>query len=404
MATVTKRPWTYKGVTKEAWAVRYLDPATGKRPSKQFDTKKEADAFKRKVEREIEDGVHTIDAEAMTVAAVADAFLVYSEERYRSGTIGKSRFDRFRCVTNRYVKPHFKAARFRDMKLTDVEAFYASMTAAGLAPITSRENVIVLRMMERYARRRGMLKTQPVTDALHEIKGTARNRVRTFTADEVTQLLATADTRQRAGKARPHAMMRCMVNVAAFCGLRMGEIMGLTLDNLDLEKRVIHVRHSLTQWDLLKGPKTSSGVRDVPLPQHVVTMLSDWITTYYVEEKRGLIFRTMFGGMINAQNYMATFHALLKRAGIYVADNPFRFHALRHFTASWMQHNGLPMADIAKLLGHSSFDVTLQVYVHSVVAPHMQHDLIERMVTQMPALADARVTQSPGNGGLLRAK
>jgi integrase len=391
MASVSKRRWKKPdGSTAEAWAVRYRDPHTGRRPCKTFELKKDADAFRRKVEREIEDGSHTADFDAATVRKVGDAFVDDAEERHRAGTIGRSRLDRFRTVNRRYVASFFGDKRFRDVTLADVESFYTDMTRRhGLAPITARENVVVLRMMERYARRRGHMKAQPVTDALAEIRASGRKRVRTFTADEMAKVLATAAARAPGCKPRPAAMMECMVNVAAFCGLRMGEILGLTIENVDLERRVLRVRHSLTQYGLLKGPKTSAGVRDVPLPRHVEALLTSWLSRFYVANDRRLVFRTATGGALSAQNYRVTWHALLKRAGVHVADDPHHFHALRHFTASWMIENGLPLTTVAALLGHSAFDVTLQVYAHPVVAPHMQHEAIERMVASMPTLADA---------------
>lgn len=189
-------------------------------------------------------------------------------------------------------------------------------------------------------------------------------------------------------------MMRCLVNVAAFCGLRMGELRGLTLDHVDLDGRLLHVRHSLTQYDLHKGPKTSAGNRDVPMPAHVAEMLREWIATWYVPNDRRLIFRTSTGGNLSAQNYRLTWFALLKRAGLHHEDQPHHFHALRHFTTSWLLRNNLPLPDIADLLGHESFDVTLQVYAHPTVSPHMRHEVIERLVTQLPKMTDAREPQS----------
>lgn len=394
MASVSKRRWTHNGVTKEKWVVRYHDPATGKRPSRQFELKKVAEAFMRKVEREIEDGTHTIAADKATVAAIADAFIADAEDKHRAGRLGRSRLDRFRTVARRYVTPAFGEKCFADVTVGEVEALYNRMTGAqGLAPITARENIVVLRMMERFARKRHNLRVQPVTEALADIKGAPRRRVRTFTPEEVSKLLATADVRAPGAKGRTHAMMRCLVNLGAFCGLRMGELLGLTRDHVDLDQRVIRVRHSLTQYGLLKGPKTRAGVRDVPLPGHVAVLVADWIATWFVPNERDLIFRTQTGGAIAAQNYRVSWHALLRRAGLHHEDDPHHFHALRHFTTSWMLANNLPLPDIAQLLGHESFDVTLQVYAHPVVAPHMRHDAIERMVTQLPAAPDATAPQ-----------
>src|SRR5579862_5410584 len=60
MATVTKRTWEHQGKTKAAWSVRYFD-RTGSRRGKTFELKKDADAYRRKVENEVEAGMHIAD-------------------------------------------------------------------------------------------------------------------------------------------------------------------------------------------------------------------------------------------------------------------------------------------------------------------------------------------------------
>ena len=206
MATVTKRRWTHNGVTKEAWLVRYVDPATGKRPGKTFELKKEADAFKRKVEREIEDGVHVAKSEAATVADVAEQFLTEQEAKHAAGRLGRSRLEGFKSSVRRHISPRLGDKRFADLRPVDVEDFYAALVGpCGLAPVTAREHVVVLRMIERVARKRHALRAQPVTEALAEIKGAGRTRVRTFSPEEVSRLLAEAENRGAGCKPRPRS-------------------------------------------------------------------------------------------------------------------------------------------------------------------------------------------------------
>lgn len=393
MATVSKRKWTHNGVTSEAWVVRYVDEK-GVRRSKQFDHKKVADAFRQKVERETFAGTHVPDAEAETVEALSRAYLVQVEERHRDGRIGRARRDRLRLVVEKNVIPHLGPRRFRDLRAVDVERFFTTLTGAGgLAPHTARDRIQDFKLIEVFARKRGALKSQPVADALTDLRGIARPKIRTFTADEVGALLQAAGAHRRHAKVRASAFLHLAVNLAAFCGLRLGEIRGLTASAIDFDARLIRVRHSLTNHDVLKGPKTIAGIRDIPLPGHIAGLLREWLATHAVIDPRGLIFRTASGGDIDNGNLHYSWRALLKTVGLDHADRPFHFHALRHFCASWMIENGLPLTDVAALLGHSKFDMTLQVYAHSVVKPAMRHDAIERMVAQLPGRDGATVTQ-----------
>ncbi|SNT06255.1 Site-specific recombinase XerD [Sphingomonas laterariae] len=386
MASVSKRAWTHNGVKKEAWAVRYHDEK-GVRRSKQFDQKKAADAFKRKVEREIEDGTHTPDGDSDTVDAVSREFVRHTEMRWRDGRIGRGRYEHLNRLVEANVVPILGRIRFRDLKASDVEGFYRDLVAKGLAPFTARSRVLDFAEVEKFARRRGHLKTQPVRDALAELRGIPRPRIRTFTSDEAARLLRVAGAHRPHAKVRFCAMMNLFVNLAAFCGMRQGEILGLTTASIDPERRIIRVRHNLTCYDELKGPKTASGVRDIPMPSHIIDLLDVWMRDHYVEDPRSLIFRTPKGTRIDAGNIHYSWRRLLEQAGLDHDDRPFHFHALRHFAASWMIANGLPVTDVAGLLGHCKFDTTLQVYAHSVLRPALRHETMERMVAALPSPA-----------------
>ena len=66
-------------------------------------------------------------------------------------------------------------------------------------------------------------------------------------------------------------------------------------------------------------------------------------------------------------------HELVKRAGL----RPFRFHDLRHATATYMLSEGIPLKVIQRVLGHSQIAVTANTYAH--VMPELQGDAAERV-------------------------
>lgn len=108
-------------------------------------------------------------------------------------------------------------------------------------------------------------------------------------------------------------MTKCLVHLAAFCGLRYGEILGLTIGAVDFEQRILRIRHSLTAWDGLKGPKTNSGQSDVPLPAHVADLIRAWMQDYYVPNNRELLFRTTLGQKITLATFQKGYWMLLLR-------------------------------------------------------------------------------------------
>lgn len=94
MASVTKRRWKkLDGSIGEAWQVRYLDPATGTAPAKTFKLKKEADAFKRKVETELSEGARIARRATRTVSELIEEYLLHADERAAKGQVSQAHVD-----------------------------------------------------------------------------------------------------------------------------------------------------------------------------------------------------------------------------------------------------------------------------------------------------------------------
>lgn len=384
MASVSKRTWTYKGAEKTAWIVRYKDSA-GRHRQQTFPRKKDADAAAYEVETRQKAGGLLAKEARLPIRRIALEYMGLVEAKERDGRIGINRRRSLSSCFRISIVPHIGDLIMDDLTPARVEQLYQDLQAKdGLAVRTAKDRIYNLQLLEQFAIKRGYATKAPVTQALKDLRGTRPSRVRTFNADEVAHLLRVVSARGHNFKARSAAMIECMVNVAAFCGLRYGEIMALSVECIDLERRMIKVRQSLLFNDTLKGPKTAAGVRDIPMPQRVIDLLSAWLTRWYVRNDRGLLFRTPKGTIVSQANFHRQWTYLMARAGLDNGER-FHFHALRHFCASWMIENGLPVTDVAALLGHSKFDMTLQVYAHPVVRPSLRHDAIDRMVAAMPA-------------------
>lgn len=392
MASVSKRNWTYKGVQKSAFEVRYFEG--GKQRSKSFARKKDADEFKRKVEREIHEGVHLPASEVIPIAEVAETYLRHCEDRLRDGRIGRVRYDVLCTSVRRSIITHLGARTFQNLAAHEVEAFYTHMVREeGLAPRTARDRVYMLKEIETLALKRGFAKRAPVSEGLKELKGIPSSRIKTFSAADVGRILGAIEGKRYIKSPRTTDLLHCACHLAAFCGLRFGEIMGLTLDSVSFERRILRIRTSLTRHDELKGPKTRAGIRDVPLPDQIADLIRGYIRDHYIENDRRLIFRSRTGTKIYSANFhVKLWQPLLERAGL-GAEDRYHFHALRHFAASWMIEHGLPVTDVAMLLGHSKFDMTLQVYAHPIVGGSRRHDVMQAMASAIPVAATPRLSQ-----------
>ena len=174
--------------------------------------------------------------------------------------------------------------------------------------------------------------------------------------------------------------------------------MGLTWEHVDFENNELLVRHSLDQLGNHRPTKTQAGMRDVPMPRLVADALRDWQKTWRPNDG-GFVFRGKRGVQIKSPNFHANYwHPALRAAKLPEFDDKgrrFHFHALRHLCSSMMIAGGIPIMDTARLLGHNSFDETLQTYAHPVFVAAQRHAHLERISDQlrnMPVGNDARVT------------
>jgi integrase len=400
MASVSKRSWTHQGEQKTAWVVRHVDRA-GVHRQRTFAKKKDADLFRSQIETEKVGRSLGTYVDRKTIAAVAREFLLAEEARVRDGRLTRGGLKNIRMALDLSIEPRIGAQRLDELKAADVEDLYADLVRDGLAPSTARCRMQVLHRLAVFGERRGYARGNVVLEALKSLRGVSAAPIDTFVPQDIVQLLRTADTQGFGQHRRSWLMTRCIVSLAAFCGLRQGEILGLTVAHLDLAGRAIAVRQSLSPTDGLKAPKTQAGFRDVPMPQHVADMIADWLEDGYTPNPRQLLFIAGMGGRSSGVPLSgASFRSghwlpLLARAGFTAATSAqeagrargkhIHFHALRHFAASWMIANQMPLPDVAALLGHKRFDLTLQVYAHPIVTGARRVEAFDQMASKLLA-------------------
>ncbi|KQT50078.1 hypothetical protein ASG52_08405 [Methylobacterium sp. Leaf456] len=401
MASVAKRKWTNaKGEQKENWEVLYKEG--GKHRSQTFKLKRHADAFKRKVENELHEGTHVASADGVTLDAAAADFERHLEDRMISGALGKQTARNYRGHLRNHVLPTFGRHKFHEIRPVEVHDWFRGLmkngmkkrglglgaAGGGLSGQFARRSLNVLSIFFRWGIPRSYAKTNPCIAGLAMLGGVRKSKIETFTREDVVAILRAVETRAWKHHDSTHAILKCSVHLAVFCGLRIGEIMGLTRPNVMLDAGIIQARHSLTCDDELKGPKSKSGIRDVPMPPHLVLLLREYLAKHHIPNRPDLVFRTRSAkdGGEPAQIVFGVFranswHPLLARSG--VTSGAPHFHALRHFAASLMIDEGLPLTEVASLMGHSTFDMTLQVYAHPLVNGHRRRAACDAIANSM---------------------
>ncbi|GGS01712.1 hypothetical protein GCM10010269_45770 [Streptomyces humidus] len=182
---------------------------------------------------------------------------------------------------------------------------------------------------------------------------------------------------------------QAMVSVGSGCGLRQGEIIGLSEDAVHLDGDTLRVT---TQVKLIRGvavfaPPKGNKERDVPLPTSVASALRQhmknhppvgiklpWGRPDGPLTERRLIFTNTVGGIVWRSNFnFYEWKRALAAAGLiptpeagkpYASARQHGMHALRHFYASVLLDAGESIKAVSEYLGHADPAMTLRVYAH----------------------------------------
>ena len=159
---------------------------------------------------------------------------------------------------------------------------------------------------------------------------------------------------------------KALFEVLFFCGLRRGELRGLSWDNIDFFNHELSVVKNVVQEGesgdyIVTTPKTRTSVRTLPVPERVMNDLHE----LYLQEKKQYGFTNkwyVFGDKEPLSANILRHHKndYTREAGV----KQIRIHDFRHSCASVLINNGASIMVVAKFLGHAKIDETLNTYSH----------------------------------------
>ncbi len=159
------------------------------------------------------------------------------------------------------------------------------------------------------------------------------------------------------------------VLLCLYTGLRIGELLALTWDDIDFAAGVLSVTRSCHDgwseagfYQIVEAPKTGSSTRLIPLPKQLLCILKR------LKKEGGGPY--VIGGKdpTPVRSYQRTFELLQKKLHI-----PHRrFHVLRHTFATRALECGMDVKTLSEILGHKNPTVTLNRYVHSLMEHKQQ--------------------------------
>lgn len=297
---------------------------------------------------------------------------VRQEYRFQLQEIAKGRlahatYGAYQGLLKSTIVPYFRKKKLtlRELEARHLQMFYSEMLRR-VTPNTVIHYHAVIHSALKYAVKTDML-IQNVADKVD------RPRKNSF-----QPVFLSADEMQKMFEALRGTKLELPVLVAAFYGLRRGEVVGLKWDAIDFERNTITIKHIVTNAKIdgkseivcADRAKTKSSLRSLPLVSNIREKLLALreqqkenrrvCGNCYSKKYDGYVFVDAMGNIFNPRSVTANFSKLLEQNGL----RHIRFHDLRHSCASLLLANDVPLKHIQEWLGHSDIGTTANIYSH----------------------------------------
>jgi integrase len=320
----------------------------------------DAEAWLKRQSRLVEAGTWEPDTDG------THTFNGYAKEWIANRELKPSTVEHYTKLLNVHLKPAFGTMMLDTITVAKVKSWHRGLD---LPPTMKAHTYSLLRAILQTAYQDDLIPANPC-----RIRGASSSkRVSTTELPTAVQVHELADemgiTRNNDESTRTLAdgKYRVMTLVAAWCGLRFGELTELRRADLvlgdDGAPVKIRVRRGVVRVNgefLVQTPKSSAGVRDVAIPPHIRVDVEE-----YLDALGGGSDQLLFPGSRNGQHMAPS--ALYKpfyRARERVGLPSLRWHDLRHFAATTAAQTGATLAELQGFAGHSTTQAAMR-YQHA---------------------------------------
>lgn len=340
---------TRKRENGNSYQASYIDPATGKRRTKTFRAKKDATAFLAKIALKIDAG-ETLDAPKPRKVPTVKEWGEEWQKRLKDSGASPNSLRSYKSHLKRYIYPAFESRAVNSISRAEViDWFYKT---APDKPGARKNAYTTFSALMGAAVDSELIEVSPV-----RVKGAAaKKRAR----DEDRERVATDEQVEEIAGAMP-GRLSIMVFLAAWAGLRYGEIAALRRRHIDLKERRIMVRGAVKRGEtgrLIEGvPKSALGRRDVPISDQLAGKLKDHLDQYVGKGADSLLVYSDAGTFLSNKTLHFSYNDAVTAAGL----PGFSFHQLRATCATMLARAGATEAEIQAILGHSTWSMS-QIY------------------------------------------
>lgn len=313
-----------------------------------FDTKLDANAWLQAQAHAVERGVWKAPEpgcerqQAQTLGEYAEVWLRQRELKPRTRA-------EYRRLLDQHVLPGLGESLLERITPTSVRNWYATLNPE--TPTRRAHAYSLLRSIYTTAVTDDLVPTNPC-----RIKAAGSSKkvheTRPATLPELSVIVGAMPDRYRT-----------MVLLAAWCGLRFGELAELRRQDIDTEAGLIRVQRGVTRADgqiVVGDPKSQAGKRTVAVPPHLMETLVEHLGKHVQAPRDSLIFPARNGRHMAPSSLYAVWYPAREAAG----RPDLRFHDLRHTGATLAAATGATLKELQARLGHSTVEAAMR-YQHA---------------------------------------
>jgi integrase len=356
--SVRQRRWKDPdGRVREAWLVDivFTHPDGRKERVKRFSpvkTRRGAEQYERDIRQSLLTGTfgkeHT-EKKVPTLREYEEQFLVWSRNNNKPSQVHANRL-----TLKNHLIPAFGSFKLDQIALMDVERYKAKKLGEGLSPKTVNNHLAMLRKALNLACEIGLITHVP----RFKLFRTTRDKVEFLEFEEVARFLDAAPD-----------LWKPMLAIAVKTGLRIGELLALKWEDIDLKASRLFVRRNL--WQEIEGTPKGGQAREVPLSAEAVQVLRA-----HFHMRCDYVF-DLDGERRSHSMCKDIVPRVCRRAGL---AKRLTWHHLRHTFASHLVMKGVPLAAVREYLGHADIQTTM-IYAH--LSPTAKREWIQ--VLDQPA-------------------
>ncbi len=337
----------------------------GKIKRKEFTGKTQADVKKKLEEYKKEMLLGTISTDDKIT--VSEWYYTWLFD-YRIKDLKPKSFEKYEGIYRNYIKDsEFGKVKLKDLRATHIQRYYNKLQNQDNKPPSTIKGINTrLKPCLGEAERQGYINKNYCKMVTLPKDNSTKN----------IQVLSQSEQQRFISAIQGHKL-EILFLIALSTGLRLGELLGLKWNDINLNTGMLTVNRTLSRiknqttgkYEIIEQiPKTKNSNRVIPIPSNVLTKLKEhkkiqgkqrlFVGEAYINNN--YVFTDDIGNPIDDKRPGRNLKSILKKLDI----EPIKFHALRHTYATRLFESNVPPKTVQVLMGHYDISITMDIYTH----------------------------------------